>query len=103
MAVLRDYTSGSWLVREGQEAEFIKRWEEFARQSAKISPGSGDFYLIQEKNNPRHFLSFGSWASQQAVDDWRSSPGFKEFIGKCKELCEDFQPSDYSLKVSSQE
>lgn len=103
MADKQHYTSGSWLVREGQEEEFVRRWKEFAMQSAKTALGSGDFYLLQEKSNPRHFLSFGSWESQEVIDKWRNTPSFREFIGRCKELLDDFQPSDYFLKISSQD
>ena len=103
MAVKRTYTSGNWVVKQGQEEEFVRRWKEFAEWSAKNVPGSGDFYLIAETNNPRHFLSFGSWESPEAVSRWRQMPEFKDFIGKCKQLCENFQAADYTLKVSSQD
>lgn len=100
---MQTYTSGDWLVKAGQEEEFERCWRKFAKWSAKNAPGCGDFYLIQAKQNPRHFLSFGSWESQEAVDTWRRMPEFKEAIGKCKQLCENFQAGDYILKVSSEE
>ncbi len=103
MAVKQTYSSGNWLAKEGQEEEFVQRWKEFAEWSAKNASGCGDFYLIAETKNPRHFLSFGSWESPEAVNSWRQMPEFKGFIGKCKELLDDFQPGDYTLKVSSQE
>jgi heme-degrading monooxygenase HmoA len=103
MAAEQTYTSGNWLVQEGQEEEFIRRWSEFAQWSAKNAPGSGDFYLIQENNNPRHFLSFGSWENSEVVSRWRQLPEFKDFISKCKELCEDFKAGDYTLRVGSQD
>ena len=103
MEIKQTYTSGNWQVQKGQEEEFIRRWKEFAQWSAKNVPGSGDFYLIQETNNLRHFLSFGSWESPEAVNNWRQMPQFKDFISKCKELLDDFQAGDYVLKVSSQE
>ncbi len=103
MAARQTYTSGNWMVKEGQEAEFERRWKEFAHWSAKNVAGSGDFYLIAETKNPRHFLSFGSWENPEAVNNWRQMPEFKNFIGRCKELLEDFQAGDYVLKVSSQE
>ena len=101
MAAKQTYTSGNWLVREGQEETFAQRWQNFAEWSAKNVSGSGDFYLIQDKNDPRHFISFGSWESPEAVDAWRQLPEFKEFLGKCKELCEEFKAGDYRLRVSS--
>lgn len=103
MAVNQTYTSGNWLVREGQEEEFIRSWKEFAQWSAKNISGNSDYQLIAEAKNPRHFLSFGSWESPEAVNNWRQTPEFKDFVGKCKQLCEDIQVGDYVLKVSSKE
>lgn len=103
MAAKQTYTSGNWLVKAGQEEIFVGRWRDFAQWSAKNAAGSGDFYLIQEVKNRRHFLSFGSWASPAAVKRWRQRPEFKDFIGRCKELCEEFQAGDYRLRVSSQD
>ncbi|MEX0881453.1 MAG: antibiotic biosynthesis monooxygenase family protein [Candidatus Saccharimonadales bacterium] len=103
MAVKQTYTSGNWLVQEGKEEEFMRRWKEFAQWSAKNTSGSGDFYLIQETANPRHFLSFGSWENPEAVNSWRQTPEFKDFIGGCKQLCEDFKAGDYTLRVSSED
>jgi heme-degrading monooxygenase HmoA len=97
------YTSGDWAVKEGQEEEFIKRWSDFAHWSSENIPGSGDFYLIQDKANPRHFLSFGSWENPDAVADWRGRPEFKQFMGQNKEVCDEFKAGNYTLRVSSQQ
>lgn len=101
MAIQRTYTSGNWLIKEGQEKEFIRRWKEFAQWTVKNVPGSGDYYLIAESKNSRHFVSFGSWENQEVVNRWRQLPEFKDFLGKCKQLCEDFHAGDYILKISS--
>jgi quinol monooxygenase YgiN len=95
------YTSGDWVVKAGKEDEFVKRWQEFAQWTDKNIEGSGDFYLIQDQQNPKHFLSFGSWTSPEVVSKWRQLPEFQAFLGKCKELCDDFKAGDYMLRVSS--
>jgi heme-degrading monooxygenase HmoA len=53
--------------------------------------------LIQDSNDPRRFLSFGAWADGESVQTWRSSPEFSERLGKCRELCEEFEAHDFGL------
>jgi heme-degrading monooxygenase HmoA len=91
------YTSGNWLVKEGSEDDFIKRWTEFTDWTSKNSGGARSFFLIREDSNPRHFLSFGAWNDFAAVQQWRQSPEFAQRLGTCRELCDDFEASDYSL------
>jgi heme-degrading monooxygenase HmoA len=94
------YTSGRWLVREGQEDEFITRWTEFTQWALENSRGAEFFALIREEAEPRRFLSFGAWEDKASVDGWRSTPEFQERMRRCRELCEDFVPSDSVLSAA---
>jgi heme-degrading monooxygenase HmoA len=59
------------------------------------SSGANEFFLIQQADVPQHFLSFGNWDDQSAVDSWRQTPEFAERLGRCRELCDDFKAHDF--------
>jgi heme-degrading monooxygenase HmoA len=88
------FTSGNWLVTPGNEEEFVRRWTAFTTWAQKEASGAQGFVLLRHVDDPRHFVSFGSWESEEAVDRWRSSPEFARYLGACRELCEEFRPSD---------
>jgi heme-degrading monooxygenase HmoA len=100
MTEFRVYTSGNWWVEEGREQDFITRWKEFVGTAIELA-GSGEFRLIQDKGNPQHFVSFGSWADQQAADGWRASEAFSEQMRACRALCTKFEPADSTLVASA--
>lgn len=91
------YTSGRWLVKVGNEEDFIERWTAFTEWSLKNAPGAESFVLIQDSGDPRRFLSFGAWDDPEAVMAWRQRPEFRELLGECRVLCEEFEPHDYTL------
>jgi len=97
MAPQRDvYTAGLWTVRPGNEALFIAAWQEFATWTTQHGPGNPNARLLQDLNEPRRFLSFGLWDSNESVDAWRQLPEFQAFFAKAKELCEAIEP--YTLR-----
>jgi heme-degrading monooxygenase HmoA len=85
------FASGNWIAREGNEDEFVSRWLEFLRWTQENADGFSEATLIRDNSDPRHFLSFAQWESEEAQQGWRSLPGFAEKFGACHELCEDFQ------------
>jgi heme-degrading monooxygenase HmoA len=89
------YTSGDWRVKEGNEQEFIDRWTEFVTWTKESSNGANEFFLIQQADVPQHFLSFGNWDDQSAVDAWRQTSDFAERLGRCRELCDEFKANDF--------
>jgi heme-degrading monooxygenase HmoA len=93
----RPYTSGIWVVREGNEDEFISRWTEFTEWSLANAPGAESFLLIRQDADPRQFISFGAWEEADAVSAWRATPEFQRRLGACRELCEDFKGVDHTL------
>jgi heme-degrading monooxygenase HmoA len=93
----RQFTSGNWIVKEGNEETFVQRWTEFTEWSKSAASGATSFFLIRDDGNPQHFLSFGGWDDFDSVKKWRQSPEFGERLGKCRELCDEFQAGDYSL------
>jgi heme-degrading monooxygenase HmoA len=82
------YSSGSWVVKEGNDAEFVARWTLFTTWSKENAPGAESFYLIQDAQDPRRYMSFGGWSDAEAVSAWRARPEFQQLLGACRELCD---------------
>lgn len=93
------YTCGTWTVTPGREEEFVGAWREFAEWSSEAMPGSGWARLVQNRERPNVFLSFGPWESDEAVEDWRASAGFQERVGRIRGLLESFEPGTYDSRV----
>ena len=93
------FTCGIWTVQEGNEEEFVARWTALVN-SAKALPGAESFHLIQDRSDPRRFISFGAWNDWAAADTWRGSDEFSGAMRACRELCVDFRPNDSMLRVA---
>jgi heme-degrading monooxygenase HmoA len=93
------FTCGIWTVRDGSEEEFVTRWTALV-SSAEASPGAESFLLIQDRQDPQRFISFGAWEDWTSADGWRSSEAFMDRMGECRELCEDFRSNDSTLRVA---
>jgi heme-degrading monooxygenase HmoA len=94
------YVSGNWVVREGHEDEFVARWSEFTGWSLANMLGAERFVLIREREDPRHFVSYGSWRDHDAVTAWRATPEFQERLAACRALCEDFRGTDFTVSAA---
>lgn len=72
------YTSGVWIVKEGKEEEFKRRWQ--AGADATVLAVSGvKFMLFQDQENPRRFLSLGEgWRNVEQIEAARSSPEYQD-------------------------
>jgi heme-degrading monooxygenase HmoA len=93
------YTSGNWIVKVGNEEEFVTRWTEFTEWSLANASGAESFYLIRDAAEPRHFISFGAWDDHQSVSSWRDTKEFQDRLARCREVCEDFRGTDYTLSA----
>jgi heme-degrading monooxygenase HmoA len=90
------YTSGSWVVKEGEEDAFVEEWKAFVAWASAM-PGSGTFRLVRDLDDPRKFMSFAPWESFDAQNDWKELPEFRERLMRVRSHCEDFQPSTLEL------
>jgi heme-degrading monooxygenase HmoA len=100
MAANGHFASGDWIVSGGREQEFVARWTEFLEWARQGVPGLGSAHLIHDSDNPNHFISFASWESREAMDGWRARPEFATRLGACRELCDDFRGSSYTLAAA---
>jgi quinol monooxygenase YgiN len=96
----QSYSSGEWLVRAGSEEEFVQTWTTFIEWTLNNAQGAGSFVLVRSTEEPRKFLSLGSWESQQAQQAWREMPRTQEFLDQCRQLCENFDTHQYTLAAS---
>ena len=93
------FTCGIWTVRDGSEEEFVTRWKALVG-SAETLPGAESFMLIQDRQDPHRFISFGAWDEWTTADGWRSSEAFANALRACRELCEDFRSNDSTLRAA---
>ncbi len=94
------YQSGRWLVNMGSEDEFIERWTTFTQWSLDNIPGARSYVLLRDDAEARRFVSFGAFENQEAVKQWRERPEFTELRNACIELCEEFEPHEYTVAAS---
>ncbi|MDX6669309.1 MAG: hypothetical protein QOK04_2689 [Solirubrobacteraceae bacterium] len=92
------YSSGRWVVKEGSEEEFVTQWTSFIDWTLANADGSGSFHLIQDVEDPRRFLSFGSWRDVEAAQAWQQHPDFGDQLGRCRALCDEFESHGYRLR-----
>jgi quinol monooxygenase YgiN len=93
------FTSGDWMVKEGNEEVFLQAWADLADWCVANYPGTLGLYLIQDRLVPRHYVSFGAWADFKTVSTSRSRPKFLELFRACQRLCDSFVGSDYVAAV----
>jgi quinol monooxygenase YgiN len=72
------YTSGVFIVKEGREDEFARRWQESTDGSVLEFPDV-KFMLFRDAENPRRFLSLGEgWRNAEQIEAARSTPGYQD-------------------------
>jgi len=95
------YSSGTWQVKKGSEAAFIKAWQQFANWTVANQAGAGKGVLLQDLEHSDRFLSFGPWESEARIAEWRSKPEFAAFVQKARELCEEILPRTMVVVASA--
>ena len=72
------YTSGVWIVKEGREDEFERRWQEAVDATSLEFPGV-KFMLLRDRENPRRFVSIGEgWRNHEQIEAARSTPAYQD-------------------------
>jgi heme-degrading monooxygenase HmoA len=92
-------TCGIWVVREGREDEFSRRWEESA-SNLSLEFSGVTFRLLRDRENPRRFMSLGEgWRNTEQVEAARSLPSFQESVASLWRLLESGDMSTLDLVV----
>jgi heme-degrading monooxygenase HmoA len=93
------YTCGIWTVIAGREDDFVAAWEDLARWTKENVDGAGWAELVQDEERPNRFLTFGPWKNAEAIEAWRATDGFRERVGRMRELLESFEPGTYRRRA----
>src|SRR5690348_640142 len=92
------YSSGAWTAKEGEGDAFVEAWTKFAGWLGTM-PGAGTARLTRDLSEPRRYLSFAPWESAEAMRAWKSSPEFRERMGKVQAHVAEFHPGEMELVV----
>ncbi len=95
------FTYGRWVVKDGMEGDFIERWDDLADWTAEHVEGSSWAMLLQDREDPRVFMSFGPWESLEAIEAWRGVDGFQDRVGMLQELLASFEALTMQTVASS--
>ena len=87
------FTYGRFEVEPANEAAFVDAWSEFATWASQ-RPGAQAIRLARDVRNPGRFISIGQWDDAEAVRGWKSSPEFKERIGRVVRKATGFEPTE---------
>ena len=74
------------LVKSGLRDVFIASVTEGMRTSVQTEPGVLALYCVADKNNPDKLIFFEIYASEEAYQAHRTTPHFKKYIEKTKDL-----------------
>ena len=94
------YTSGDWHVKAGQEDDFAKKWHELSAAAvAEIEP-SAWHVLLCDREDPKHFRSFGRWQDEDAIVRWRDSSVLGSRVGELSHMLESAETSVFEIADS---
>ena len=86
------YTYGIWQVKPGRADEFVAAWAELAEWTTENVSGARWAKLLRDTQDENRFITFGPWESLDAIAAWRELDGFRERVGRLRELLESFEP-----------
>ncbi|HXF98908.1 MAG TPA: antibiotic biosynthesis monooxygenase [Gaiellaceae bacterium] len=90
-------TVGIWLVREGREEEFVRRWQEVA-DGTVLEYADVTFRLLRDRENPRRFVGLGEgWRSAEQVEALRASPRYQDSMSSLWRLLESGELGTFEL------
>src|SRR6478672_7886527 len=90
------FTHTTWQVKPGLEDEFVERWREWAEWSHRQGLAA-HARLLRDVESPGTYVSFGPWASIDAVKSWRRLEGYHERVAHLSEVVESFEPQTFEL------
>jgi quinol monooxygenase YgiN len=93
------YTSGIWVVKEGREDDFVRRWEESAQGAVLGYPGV-KLMLFRDADDPRRFVSLAEgWRNREQIEVMRSTPAFQDSMAAMWRLLDTGEVATLELAV----
>ena len=90
-------TSGIWIVKEGREEEFKRRWQESV-DGAAIEHPELKFVLMRDHQHPRRFVSLGEgWRNLEHIEAVRETPTYQDAMTAIWRLLESGEMSTLEL------
>ncbi len=89
----RNFSIAVWTIKVGREEEFVAAWLDFAAWTADIKVGALGGTLVQDSEDPRRFICFWPFDSEEGIRRWRDEPKFRSFMMRMRAFCESCQPS----------
>jgi heme-degrading monooxygenase HmoA len=86
-------------VKSGREGEFVAAWHAFAEWSRSTIQGASWATLLRDRARPDRFVSVGPWDNLEAIEAWRSHPGFAERIDRLRGLIDSLEPMTLDMVV----
>jgi quinol monooxygenase YgiN len=94
------YTCGVWIVKDGREDDFARRWQESADNLA-LNVSGVKFMLLRDHANPRRFISLGEgWRNVEQIEAARSTPEFQDAMASIWRVLESGDMSTLDLVAS---
>ena len=94
------YTSGTWKVEPDHDDAFVEAWQQFAGWASTI-PGAGRLTLTRDLYEEGRYVSFGDWATEDAVRSWKNSPELKERMAQVLQHVGEFKSVELGLVASA--
>jgi heme-degrading monooxygenase HmoA len=91
-------TTGTWIVRPGEEDSFVQDWTSFVEWAA-TQPGATTFRLGRDAMEGAKFISFAAWADADSAHAWKAQPEFGELLGRARAHTTHFE--SHELEVAS--
>ena len=70
------------------------------RRLGEHDAGAGTLRLGRDTSDPRRFVSFGDWATEDAVRGWKSIPEFRDRIARLLQHVDDFHHEELDVVAS---
>ena len=93
-------TTGTWIVSADKEAAFVDAWADFAA-SASRHGGATTLRLGRDAGDPRRFVSFAAWATEDAVSVWKADPDMREALAQVLQHVDDFHNEELDVLVTA--
>jgi quinol monooxygenase YgiN len=82
------YTSGSFVIKHGQEEGFIAAVEAVAEWTMDNYSSVREITLFRDRTRSGRFITLFRWDDEDSVDAWRADPEFGAYMTQIREHCE---------------